>query len=1143
VNMGKAKTPVTQYITYVLGMLFVCLFTLQAEQPKVTYRTPSGGEALSLYTSQSPLFVTDTPVYDPNLHVWKDSPADSEPNSTGFDSNTPPVDVNQPVVEPNELFLDPNLISIEVNQIAPAPNSVVSETKTYQFEQLIEPNSTGSTAERTTELVGFVVRGRRLHERLTIDDLDSIVLKDGRRLLPLLRVLRAFNIQINEKGPVITFTPEGAGPVEIDLQGKKIKIKGKTKSLFYVEARSEITMKPDIYITPQDLSEVLEMELEWDNALYEYRIQLDRTISIWKLGRGGSWLRERTQLISAELPEVLPTADRSKSLLHFFEFIWPPSYRWKSASQGESSHLASLSSPQEIFSGNFKQGQYKLRISHPTLLWEDRRRGWHWRNEDSYVARADWFEWVQRRPDRELALGDSAFNIGELVFPTSRVMGIRVNGLTGYSKKELELDKSSLGFHKFFARPYIFEGVAPLDAKVELQLNDRTIAVQQVFPEADSAPGMGTYRFEDVELPSGILNEVDIVITEENGNEIRVEKSIIGTPLLLAKGHSAYLGVLGSRRDLNLRDNKNFEFGNLYGQLASGRILYGLSDRLTIGGMLGFQQDHYKRYLQEEEGLDLNIRPYPKSSTHAGGMFSYLPFDKFLLSGELATSQGQGNRGYNDTAFRSRAEYLPTEKLSLNLDFLNLGANYFDGHDPDICDRRGGELGISYKFSRKWSLESGLGQLRNNLGGIMDKTIVADYQNISLRTTMFPQSTLAVKLNRLRSSLESSPKLLSEFKVRTSLFKGLDIYGQIAGGDKLDLGEHREGRTFFSGLRLKNAPRFTRPTQYWRIRKSLAGGGAIGFGYSDSGIERLVSISHNTNILWKKYPIRVSTELMHNLIATIAKDTYRFRNRVELLLDSVGYNRLGVSTEYRYGKFQVLFYMGMRNMYANHRGHLAKINERRIRTAYGAIHGRVFLDYNGNNRFDPGEPGVPDVKVAIGRTKSTITDKNGYYILPGLRNSAKTRVNLDMDTVPAIYSVTHGTQLAHIMDDSLTEVNLSVAPLITITGRIVASDSAGTTKPVSGVRVSLRDPESSRLVADSVTAEDGTYYLDNIMPGNYFLQIDPESLPEIYRLGEQKRDIQVVASKKEFQEIKLPDFVASLTGQKGIQTPVFGSSE
>jgi hypothetical protein len=798
-------------------------------------------------------------------------------------------------------------------------------------------------------------------------------------------------------------------------------------------------------------------------------------------------------------------------------------------------------------------GQYKIQVSHPNRTWSN-TDGWQWPNDDPYVAEADWFEWVRRLPSAEIAVGDSSFGLSELVYPVFNATGVRINGLTGWSSEELKTDRSNLGLRRYFGRPYVFEGPAPIDATVELVLNGRTIETQNVLPDADAPPGMGVYRFEDIELPSGILNEITIVIRETNGNEIRVERSVVGTPQLVPKGHTAYLGIAGTKREESRIDKQTFDAGDFYGYVTGGRVLYGLTDRLTAGTVLACEQDHYHRYLGN--GASLGRRAYPERSGHAGTTLSYLPLDNIIFSGDLAGSSGQGQDGYDDLAIRGRVEYLPTRKFSLDLDLLNLGSDYFDGTEPDVADRRGGETGFSWKLHKKWTLEAGVGQIRNNLDDQLSETTEVDYRNIGMLTTILPRTSLTTRLHQMDVNTEEDPLFLTELGLRMMLSRDLSLFGQMFVGDELSVNDNDR---FLSLLRLRHAPRLLRPSQYWALRKTLDPSNALSLIYNDAEIERTLSLVHDLKVDIKGHPVRFRSEFIKELLDEPGGKEYGFRARGEYLLDRVGYNHIGLSGEYRQGDYSVLLYLNIKQLFSGYDKRLISVNESRIRTAYGAVHGMVFLDYNGDHLRDPDEPGVPNVKVGLSQSLSVLTDKRGYYILSAPANTSEVRVHLDPSTVSATYTVTHGTQVARVYRDSLTEVNLSLTPLISIVGHVVAAephtpepnqpdpnapearatvldvmdanDAAAATKPLTGVRVTLSNAESGLLVADSFTATDGSYYLGDIKPGRYKLRIDPKTLPPTHEFAEQERIILVEPTREEFMEVAMPDFKATIPNQ------------
>jgi hypothetical protein len=184
------------------------------------------------------------------------------------------------------------------------------------------------------------------------------------------------------------------------------------------------------------------------------------------------------------------------------------------------------------------------------------------------------------------------------------------------------------------------------------------------------------------------------------------------------------------------------------------------------------------------------------------------------------------------------------------------------------------------------------------------------------------------------------------------------------------------------------------------------------------------------------------------------------------------------------------------------------------------------VDYNANALPDPGEPGLPEVKVVAGRTQSTVTDKDGYFMLPGVRASAEVRVSLDLDTVPAIYRPTHGTQKVVVLPRNLTRVDLGVAPAASLAGVVQAAVAGGEPRPLVGVRVFLTEAGKDLVAADSVTAANGSYFLGNLLPGRYVFHIDMKALPKGCVMEDPAMPVEI-APAHEPQDLKIPPFVAA----------------
>jgi hypothetical protein len=81
-------------------------------------------------------------------------------------------------------------------------------------------------------------------------------------------------------------------------------------------------------------------------------------------------------------------------------------------------------------------------------------------------------------------------------------------------------------------------------------------------------------------------------------------------------------------------------------------------------------------------------------------------------------------------------------------------------------------------------------------------------------------------------------------------------------------------------------------------------------------------------------------------------------------------------------------------------------------------------------------------------------------------------------------------------------------------------------EPVPGVRISLLRTADDKEITDSVTDQGGSYYLGDIRPGQYYVQVDPETLPPGVIVAD-KRTMVEIHPTKEPQDIVLGPFLAS----------------
>jgi hypothetical protein len=73
----------------------------------------------------------------------------------------------------------------------------------------------------------------------------------------------------------------------------------------------------------------------------------------------------------------------------------------------------------------------------------------------------------------------------------------------------------------------------------------------------------------------------------------------------------------------------------------------------------------------------------------------------------------------------------------------------------------------------------------------------------------------------------------------------------------------------------------------------------------------------------------------------------------------------------------------------------------------------------------------------------------------------------------------------------------------------------------------LVTPTDDKMTADSITAQDGSYYIGDVRPGKYYLLVDTATVLQEYVITDEKRIIEV-APAKEYQQVTTPPFLARL---------------
>lgn len=153
------------------------------------------------------------------------------------------------------------------------------------------------------------------------------------------------------------------------------------------------------------------------------------------------------------------------------------------------------------------------------------------------------------------------------------------------------------------------------------------------------------------------------------------------------------------------------------------------------------------------------------------------------------------------------------------------------------------------------------------------------------------------------------------------------------------------------------------------------------------------------------------------------------------------------------------------------------------------ISGRVFLDTNGDGKWQSGEQTIGGVRVRAGFV-TALSDSSGQYRIWDLPAFEPVLVAVDSTTLESpLWIPAYGSMSVETGPNRFRRVDIPIVPGGVIEGR-VARRTMDSTVAVAGARLLLRRHGSSQT-AHLVTFSDGGFYLIGVKPGEYELSVDP----------------------------------------------------
>lgn len=164
-------------------------------------------------------------------------------------------------------------------------------------------------------------------------------------------------------------------------------------------------------------------------------------------------------------------------------------------------------------------------------------------------------------------------------------------------------------------------------------------------------------------------------------------------------------------------------------------------------------------------------------------------------------------------------------------------------------------------------------------------------------------------------------------------------------------------------------------------------------------------------------------------------------------------------------------------------------------TSGGSVVARVYEDKNNNQQYDEGEkPVVGAVVRSLQTQRQSASDARGFAVMTSMQTGKKTDIVLERRSLDDPFMLSTNSGVAVTPRIGLLQViDFPVTTGGEIEGHIYAqAEDGGEEQPVSYIQLQLMDKKNN-LVSSTQSEFDGYYLFNDILPGQYFIRIDPKS--------------------------------------------------
>lgn len=924
-----------------------------------------------------------------------------------------------------------------------------------------------------TDVAALSVKGDTYNVILNVQDLDVYVDKDGHRYIPLLRLLRLLKARGGIKGGVVTFSVSTGEKAQIDLERGLLLHGAQSQPVRIVSGISDLTGQAEIFVPEGLIKGALGIDYSWSDREYAYELTATRRLRLYEqIEEEHRAKRAAIRPVSSNLVETegVQKPEGSRQLISLIDAsLRVDGWRLGNSQQ----HLFSITRPDLTLYGQIGGGNYYLNLGNSIVYPQGNFQ------RANALGWATWInngQWNYGATDTTVRVGDTIMGLSQLVFPSTKLSGLVVQGMLG-RKADSAAGQQFLGGNRFsFMNQRRVSGYAPLGSKVDLYVNNRPVDSIIVDETPGAPPGQGAYNFVATGLLSNVLNEVRVVITQPDGTQDQHVENVVGSDALLPKGLAAYALALGTKRYVS-----NYS-AQTHGMLAGGGFYYGLTRNATIGISLATQNDFAPNFATSNE-------PRLPARSYLAQSLAYRVFGNVLFREEEGVNYVP-ETGDTSLATNLSLNYV-TKPIVLSTYYFNYGQNYSNGV-TDISNRRGFAVFAaprigSINLGATWAhIEQARGDRKEDY--LVSQATVPFGR---ARTQTFARLDALKRKNDPLSISRRNNLAMYSFGLQTGPWMNTRFAADYGVGDRINPVSTNDLRYGVNVPLIGSTPTYGTVLRADHAIGDYSGVSLIYRNYHQRTESAEIDISRTPR---RGGDLNMALRYRRNLsnrsdLAQVNLE-YPFDQRKNFVIGlNVNYSSFVGSPSYN-------MYLSMRDLFFYDRGMVGVVSQgRRINPQMGGLKGRVYLDANANGHYDAGEPGVPGVPVIVDGRTHYISGPSGYFFVGRSINEDEAVVELDEDKLPAIYTPTQGRQRARWEKYVFTRAYLGVAVLGSVTGQVAQWQDGTRGRPIPGVIVKAVRIKDGTVAKQSITDSSGIYYLGELKPGKYRLELQGDSVP------------------------------------------------